>query len=254
MYSSLEELSKYYEENRKNLNSIKAIQARLDQFELDDIKNFVLTNLSNEHFDNSDNQIDYIRNIVDYAQGVSKIYENQRSNLLNSTYSFALYCVTYIVAILTLSKNTTILSKELVTTTWAALVILATCIVVWLVHILTLNFEYAHRTYGYSPYFFKYNVGKFFKPTLLNIFRKRNVDKISDKSYYLDLAIYHNEMKSITSNVNNIITSDLEQIMMLFRLTAHKSFSIDIMRKIMLTGFAIGMLMYILLFSLSITI
>jgi len=231
------ELVEYYNNNRGRDSFQDSIRSQLSVTALQDLLEAEETWASALKSPDFEKLEKYTAEIVNYAAEVDRAYDERLGKLFAFTIGLAGFSVAYVAAVLNLSN------QNLTSTLWGIIVLLLTCVTVWFISVLAVDPYYSHRRFGWSPYYFKYNIGQpFHKPRLLSR-RKDSSSRsqaLGDQAFVLDRAAYTNRLVASCGESKDRFLANSEQIAMLFHVTATKSWSLKIIQYVLVVGLLIG--------------
>jgi hypothetical protein len=237
------ELVAYYSENRGRGSFGEAIRSKLSSVTVEDLLEAGKAwseSLTDQNFDGLQ---EYTAQIVRYTAEVDRAHDDRLGRLFAFTIGLAGFSVAYVAAILNLRN------QSLTPTLWGALVLLLTCGAVWFIAVFAVDPYYSHRRFGWSPYYFKYNMGqRFHRPRLLTR-RKNSASRsqvLSDQAFVLDRASYIDRLLVSGKDSKGRFLANAEQIVMMFHVTATKSWSLKVIQYVLAAGLTIGGAIYLL--------
>jgi hypothetical protein len=242
--SNADDFAKLLEYHMDHCNDPKfknPIRTRLAQIEISELRTAIRAFVDGLNYNATDPLIRHTDHLIDYIHRVDLLFEAKKSQLLTYAMSLAGFCITYIGASIALTKNTVI------PVIWGPVVTLACCMATFIIYLLTADPEYPHRSLGYSPYFYSYNLSQRLRPSKVLGLKTSGADQriLADKLFIMDLAAYTKRLKEILDSKNLLLGSTAEQIVMLFTITAHKSTSVRLMRNVLLLGLVAGVAVYL---------
>ncbi|MFL6234714.1 MAG: hypothetical protein ACJ76N_16390 [Thermoanaerobaculia bacterium] len=235
------ELVEYYNSNKSRDSFRDAIRSQLAVVALQDLlgaEEGWENTLTGSDFEKLE---EYASQIVRYAADVDRAHDDRLGRLFAFTIGLAGFSVAYIAAVLNLRN------QNLTPTLWGVIIFLLTCSTVWFIAVLAVDPYYSHRRFGWSPYYFKYNMGQpFHKPRLL-AGRKGSLSRsqtLADQAFVLDRASYVKRLLASCGDSKGRFLANSEQAIMLFHVTATKSWSLKIIQYVLVMGLLAGGAVY----------